>query len=175
MTFPIMNPNDLLQSKVPKCLIHVTAAPCPPVDERCEYSLSFSLLSKAGASNAEVLGHKLSAYNGRYQGDEFISPIELRWKDEDPVLIFDSDRDGYHGMLDSSAKLRGRGNASAFACSACASRHFEVKVQFDYADGVFDICSDDSSIDIENYFSNFLLVADCMECGKRSVVVDMDL
>ena len=170
-----MDPKEKLLTKFPECLRHVSANCCSVIEERGIIHLSFALQSHSGAVKAQIFGHKLSSYNSRYKGEEFISPIRLQWPGESSELIFDSECHGYHGMLQSSAKLRGRGDAVSFVCPACAAQTFEVRVQFDYMDGVFDICTEELNIDFENYFSNFLLVADCEGCGKRSVVTDMDL
>src|SRR5437016_5721921 len=111
---------DHVLTHTPRCLFNVVAASVELIeDRRCE-GVAYQLRSKDGHAVANVLGFSLSDYNRDYQGLEFISPLYLSWtNDKKPVLIFDSAIHGYHGEMESAAKLRGNGEPRAFECPDC--------------------------------------------------------
>ena len=160
----------------PRCLADVLAAPAGLLEDRDMDSVAFRLTPHAGPSLAQVLGHKLSRYNLDYDGGEFISPLSLLWSGASaPAPVFDSDVHGYHGEMESSAKLRGDGPPEAFSCPACGGGVFHVSVQFDYGEACHDLAEDEPDLAVEDYFQNIMVDGLCIGCGKISRVLDMDV
>jgi hypothetical protein len=150
--------------------------PIDLLDDRGMGSVAFLLSFRTGSGVAQILGHRLSRYNFKYQGPQFISPLFLKWEEEsEPVPVFDSDIHGYHGEMDSSAKLRGDGPAEEFTCSACGRGAFSVSVQFDYGGGCYDLVEDEPDLDVQDYFQNIMVEGRCLGCSLASGVLDMNL
>ncbi len=139
-------------------------------------SVSFLLSSQTGSGVGQVLGHRLSRYNSEYQGSEFVSPLFLKWEGEsEPIPFFDSDVHGYHGEMDSSAKIRGDGPVEVFLCPACGRSDFSVCIQFDYGGGSHDLFEDEPDLDVQDYFQNIMVEGRCLDCSLASRVLDMDV
>ena len=113
-----------VRNTIPRCLSLMAATPRDVIASRDCVATAFGLRQKGGtADTAQVLGYLLADYNSDCEGPtEFIGPLSLRWPDSTVDLVFDSDLHGYHGEMDASAKLRGVGEAKAFACTQCGSR-----------------------------------------------------
>lgn len=173
----MLNLQDYVRSHVPRCLAQVRASVVTPLVDRRDVSVAFRLSSEGGHRFAQILGYDLRAYNLEYKGDcEFISPLYIQWQgDSVRVLIFDSEAHGYHGEMESSAKLHGSGEPIAYACPKCNGKQFIPFVQFDYWDACYDLWEDEPEIAIENYFCNVIVRGECMNCGQASNVLDMDL
>src|SRR5262249_10993595 len=124
----------LLKTKIPRCLEGVEATAVDPLESHDCTATAFSLRPKAlGDMNAQIFGYRLGDYNPACKDDPvFIGPLRLRWSDSTESCVFDSDIHGYHGEMDASAKLRGRGAPRAFKCGRCGHDRFRVTVQFDY-------------------------------------------
>ena len=75
-----------------------------------------------------VLGHDLRKLTPNCTGDLFfVSPILVRTADSSKSeWIFDSDVHGYHGEMQSSAKIRGSGQPEQFICKGCHGTTFLV-------------------------------------------------
>ena len=89
-----------------------------------------------------------------------------RWRPQQ--IIFDSDLHGYHGEMQSSAKLHGEGEAKPFTCPHCGGKLFKVSVQFDYWDACNDLWEDEPEIKIEDYFCNLIVEGECATCRHAS-------
>ena len=82
----------------------------------------------------------------------------------------DTDVHGYHaevGKLEGgvgSAKLRGSGTPTAYACPACSKTVFRMVVGFVYWD--FDIIEDEPALPAQEFFNVFLLYCTCSNCGR---------
>lgn len=162
-----------VRSHRPRCLASVDATPIDAMlDDRGPDAVTFRI-SHGTDESCNVLGYNLSDYNTGYDGPiEFISPLNLRWPDGQSTCIFDSDIHGYHGEMDSSAKLRGSGDAAAFKCTECGGDFFIVDVQFNYYDDLFD---EFEPPEISDYFHNIIIHGTCTACSHRNPILDMDL
>lgn len=145
---------SLLASKRPRCLDGVSATVTPPLDERDCLVIAFSLAPKSGGDAAcRILGYPLSDYNPNCKdAPDFVGPLLLRWDDDSETCVFDSDIHGYHGELNSSAKIRGSGNAKIYNCIRCGHDRFRVAVQFDYWDACDDLLEDEPELPVQDYF-----------------------
>ena len=160
----------------PRCILGVDATPIAPFREDDRPVTAFELAQLGTeAANARVFGYPLSDYNDRYDGSEFISPLSLKWPDESLVCVFDSDLHGYHGEMDSSAKLRGDGQAVEFLCRSCSGTSFQIRVQFDYIDDLNEFWEEEPDLAIQDYFENILFEGTCTACGSVNTILDMDL
>jgi len=168
---------SLLKTKLPRCLDQVKAtAVVPPESRDCSVT-AFGLGPKAiDDVTAQVLGYPLGDYNPLCKNDpDFIGPLTLRWSDGTESCVFDSDIHGYHGEMDSSAKLRGSGAPRAFACGKCGRDRFRVTAQFDYSDACDDLLDDEPDLLAQDYFCNVIFLGACAECGHINRILDMDL
>jgi len=167
---------DIVQhvhSHLPRCLASVDTTPIDAMlDDRGPDAVTFRI-SRGTHGSCNVLGYSLSDYNAKYDGPiEFISPLNLRWPDGQSTCIFDSDIHGYHGEMDSSAKLRGSGGDAAFKCTECGGDFFIVDVQLNYYDDLFD---EFDASEISDYFHNIIVYGTCNACSHRNPILDMDL
>lgn len=162
----------LVQAQPPRCLDLVTRAVDDQHPSEDPDSVAFKI-SYQGHATCHVLGYDLADYNPEYQGPtEFVSPLTLQWPNGDATCIFDSERHGYHGELDSSAKIRGEGPPQRFKCSKCGADKFSIKVVFDYYE---DLEDDFSKEEIPNYFHNIAVIARCQSCDHLNEALNMDL
>ena len=168
---------SLLASKRPRCLDGVSATTTSPLDERDCVVTAFSLAPKPGGdATCRVLGYPLADYNPNCKDDpDFVGPLNLRWNDNTETCVFDSDIHGYHGEMDSSAKIRGNGNAKIYKCSTCGHNQFRVTVQFDYWDACDDLLEDEPELPVQDYFCNVIFAGACTKCGNVDRILDMDL
>jgi hypothetical protein len=166
---------DYVLAHIPRCIAGAVAAPADIIEDRKCDSVAFQL-SLAGEEEAQILGHALRKYNPDYDGDEFISPLSLIWnRNSTPVLVFDSDIQGYHGEMQDSAKLRGEGESQTFECPKCRGKVFSIRVQFDYWDACHDLWEDEPELNVENYFCNIMFAGKCRACGNLTRILDMDV
>lgn len=158
---------------LPRCFAMVHATPVDGMlEDRGPDAVTFRISRKAYEA-CKVLGYNLSDYNTDYDGPiEFISPLTLQWPDGKTTCIFDSDLHGYHGEMNSSAKLRGTGDAIPFECTQCDNDQLIVDVQLDYYDDLFD---EFDSADVPDYFHNIIVCGTCPACSNRDIILDMDL
>ena len=168
---------SVLRTKLPRCLSDVSATAVAPPDSRDCTVTAFSLSPKSSDDAiGQVLGYPLADYNPSCKDDpDFIGPLTLRWTDGTKSCVFDSDIHGYHGEMDSSAKLRGEGAAKAFACTKCGHDHSWVTVQFDYWDACDDLLEDEPDLPVQDYFCNIIFFGACAKCGNVNRILDMDL
>jgi len=162
---------------LPRCIADVKATPTSAIDRRDCTVAAFALSQKGTSEGAAgILGFPLGDYNPDCKDDpDFISPLTLRWPDATENVIFDSDIHGYHGEMQSSAKLHGEGTPRAFTCQQCGHGQFNVVVQFDYWDACDDLCEDEPDLPIQDYFCNIMIAGKCVNCGTHNAVLDMDL
>jgi hypothetical protein len=168
---------SLLASKRPRCLEGVSVTATTPLDERDCLVTAFSLAPKSGGdADCRVLGYPLADYNPNCNADpDFVGPLSLRWNDDTETCVFDSDIHGYHGAMDSSAKIRGDGNAKTYKCCKCGNDQFHVTVQFDYWDACDDLLEDQPELPVQDYFCNVIFAGACTKCGNVNHILDMDL
>ncbi len=169
---------SLLKTKLPRCLDGVKArAVAPPEPRDFCMATAFSLHPKdAEDARAQVLGYRLGDYNPMCGNDpDFIGPLTLRFSDGSEHCVFDSNIHGYHGEMDSSAKLRGTGAPRTFGCGNCAHDRFRVTAQFDYTDACDDLLEDEPELPVQNYFCNIIFFGECANCGHVNRILDMDL
>jgi hypothetical protein len=168
---------SVLRTKLPRCLDGVDATTVPPPESRDCTVKAFSIGSKTTAdAAAQVLGYPLGDYSPSCESDpDFISPLTLKWSDGTDSCVFDSDVHGYHGEMESSAKLRGTGAPRAFACGKCGHDRFRVTVQFDYGDACEDLLDDEPHLPAQDYFCNIIFFGACDKCGQVNRILDMDL
>ncbi len=161
----------------PRCIAEVIATLAVPIDRRDCTVVAFALSQKGVANDfAKILGYPLVDYNPDCRNDpDFISPLILLWPDGTENLVFDSDLHGYHGEMDSSAKLHGKGPPKEFKCPECNHNEFQVVVQFDYWDACDDLWEDEPELAVQDYFCNIIFAGRCLRCGTRTNVLDMDL
>ena len=160
----------------PRCLAGVRTERIPLIEDRGAESIALRLSGEANDEVGEVLGYDLCDYNPSYDGpSEFISPLAIGWPNSPPTVIFDSDIHGYHGEIDSSAKLRGVGEPKRYKCAQCGGTNFVISVQLDYWDACNDLWEDEPDVAIENYFCNIIVSGECVACRHVSRVLDMDL
>ena len=162
---------------LPRCIADVQATPTDAIDAR-DCAVAAFALSQKGTSEAVagIVGFPLGDYNPDCKDDpDFISPLILRWPDTTENVIFDSDIHGYHGEMQSSAKLRGKGTPKEFTCLKCGHERFNVVIQFDYWDACDDLWEDEPDLPIQDYFCNIMIAGHCFNCGNRNAVLDMDL
>lgn len=165
-----------LASKCPRCLNGVSATPTFPLDQRDCVVTAFSLAPKSGGDAAcRVLGYPLADYNPNCKGNpDFVGPLTLRWNDDSESGVFDSDIHGYHGEMDSSAKIRGSGDAKIYKCLECDHDRFRGAVQFDYWDACDDLLEDEPELPVQDYFCNVIFAGTCGNCGCVNRMLDMD-
>ncbi|MFN9753373.1 MAG: hypothetical protein ACK57U_18535 [Planctomycetota bacterium] len=77
--------------------------------------------------------------------------------------------------MDSSAKIRGSGDAKIYICRQCGHNRFRVVVQFDYWDACDDLEEDDPDLPVQDYFCNVIFAGTCTKCGNANRILDMDL
>jgi len=106
---------------------------------------------------------------------DFIGPLTLRWSDRSESCVFDRDIHGYHGEMDSSAKLRGSGAPREFVCGKCGHDRFHVTAQFDYWDACDELLDDEPHLPTQDYFCNIIFFGGCAKCRHVSGILDMDL
>ena len=165
---------SLVNSAIPRCLDDVCASRIKPFDSQDYASAAFAL-SSDDHTEAEVLGYPLSDYNPNCKDDpDFVGPLSLRWTPDSSAVVFDSDLHGYHGEMDSSAKIRGKGDTKTFACD-CGNARFRVDVQFDYCDACEDLIDDEPDLPAHDYFSNVVFRGTCTACGSTHEILNMDL
>ena len=164
---------DHVRNHLPRCLSGVTATPIEgEFVDRGGLSVVF-LITSSDQKAYRILGYDLSEYNPEHKGPlEFISPLTLRWGDDSTHCIFDSDIHGYNGEMDSSAKMRGRGEAMTFPCPKCRCDIFLVGVQFNYHDDLFDEFEVD---EVSDLYHNIIIHGTCSSCFHQVSVLDMDL
>ncbi len=111
--------------------------------------------------------------NPSYKGDLLVSPFAFECSACSRVTeLLDSDIHGYHaevGKLEGgirSAKLRGTGPRTTFACPGCEKTSFRMVVGFVYWD--FDILEDEPQLPAQEFFNLFLLYCTCVNCGRLS-------
>lgn len=168
---------DHILKHTPRCLADVTATFVEPIVPN-ECTVVTFALSQKGKMNepAHILGYPLAEYNPDCREDpDFISPMSLRWPDGSVNLVFDSEVHGYHGAMDSSAKLHGEGTPTEFMCPNCNHNEFNVLVQFDYWDACDEFWEDEPDAPIQDYFCNIIFAGRCLGCATQTNVVDMDL
>lgn len=165
---------DILRKRIPRCLRGVVATVRNPIDTSDDVVTSFTLTQKeTGEAQAQMLGYPLGEYNPKCKNDpDYIGPLTLRWSDGSDTCVFDSDIHGYHGEIDSSAKLRGVGTPKPFCCGKCGQDRFSVTVEFDYWDDLLDDAPDGP---VEDYFGNIMFEGTCANCGTTQEVLNMDL
>jgi hypothetical protein len=168
---------SLLASKRPRCLDGVYATTSSPLDDRDCLVTAFSLAPRSGGeATCRVLGYPLADYNPDCKdAPEFVAPLSLQWNDDSETCVFDSEIHGYHGEMDSSAKIRGNGNAKIFKCSKCRNDQFRITVQFDYWDACEELLEDEPELPAQDYFSNVIFAGACTKCGSVNRILDMDL
>ncbi len=168
---------DHLKHRTPRCVEEVPGLRrLSTTVDKGEVITIYELAEETSVTQgAQVLGYPLSDYNPSYLGREFISPLSLRWPEAGDVVVFDSATHGWHGEMNSSAKLRGVGRPQLYGCGECAGEEFSVTAQFDYWDACLDMWADEPEIDIENYFCNIAVVGRCLQCGLDQTILDMDL
>ena len=165
---------SLVNLSVPRCLRGVHAARIEPFASRAYASAAFAL-SSGDHTDAEVLGYPLSDYNPNCKDDpDFVGPLSLRWSPTASVVVFDSDIHGYHGEMESSAKIRGVGDPKTFTCD-CGNSRFRVDVQFDYCDACEDLVDDEPDLPVHDYFSNVVFRGTCTDCSNDHEILNMDL
>jgi hypothetical protein len=175
--FPMTPLESVLKSKLPRCLDGINATAIDPPESRDCTATAFSLSPKSsGDVLAKVLGYPLGDYNPSCKNDpDFIGPLMLQWSDGSESCVFDSDIHGYHGEMDSSAKLRGSGSPRAFACGKCSHDRFRVMAQFDYWDACDNLLEDEPDLPVQDYFCNIIFFGVCARCGGVNRILDMDL
>ena len=168
---------DHILKNLPRCLADVMATVVEPIDPRDCTVVAFALSQEDAANDsAKILGYPLADYNSACRDDpDFISPLSLRWPDGNENLVFDSDLHGYHGEMESSAKLHGEGTPKEFLCPHCSHNEFNVQVQFDYWDACDDLWEDEPELPIQDYFTNIIFSGRCLKCGTQTNVLEMDL
>jgi hypothetical protein len=168
---------SLLESKLPRCLAGVNAISVAAPEIRDCAVTAFVLGPKTlGEDAAQVLGYPLGDCNPSCKDDpDFTSPLTLHWSDGTESCVFDSEIHGYHGEMDSSAKLRGVGAPRAFACGKCGHDRFRVTAQFDYWDACDDLLDDEPDLPAQDYFCNIMIFGACASCGHVNRILDMDL
>tara|TARA_R110002111_G_scaffold262414_2_gene338422 strand:+ start:19 stop:531 length:513 start_codon:yes stop_codon:yes gene_type:complete len=165
---------SLVNSSVPRCLSDVHVARIEPFTSRAYVSAAFAL-SAVDNTDAEVLGYPLSDYNPNCKDDpDFVGPLSLRWSPTASAVVFDSDIHGYHGEMDSSAKIRGEGDPKSLTCD-CGNSRFRVDVQFDYCDACEDLVDEEPDLPAHDYFSNVVFRGTCTACGNTHEILNMDL
>ena len=141
-----------------------------------DVTLAFSLACDCGADSGAFLGYPLSALSPEYDGTMLVGPLSFRCRGCDANLtVIDTDTDGYHGMMDSSATYSGSGTPSVFCCLSCGSDILRPLVAFGYGGAVFDLDEDEPGIDFENYFMGFAAYGQCLNCNAESEVMVCDL
>lgn len=168
---------SLLQSARPRCLAGVLATTAAPVEARECVVVAFELAPRSGGDpTCRVLGYPLADYSPSCENDpDFVGPLSLRWADGSDTCVFDSDVHGYHGEMDSSAKIRGIGIPTSFKCLKCGTDRFRVSVQFDYWDACDDLLEDEPDLPVQDYFCNVIFTGRCASCGDVNRILDMDL
>jgi hypothetical protein len=164
---------DYCLKHTPRCLCAVRATPVPRIEDRQAVAIAFRLSHPSFGEVGEIHGFDLRDYNSHYNGPTVF--ISIKWPNGISTIIFDSNLHGYHGEMQSSAKLRGEGQAKSFTCPDCGGKVFRVSVQFDYWDACDDLWEDEPQIRIEDYFSNLIVEGECVACRHASRVLDMDL
>lgn len=170
------NLRDHVLKNLPRCLAGMRATPTDLVEDRGAESVAFALSFEPQGDVGEVLGYDLRDYNPDYNGPcEFISPLTIAWLNANPTVVFDSDVHGYHGEMESSAKIHGDGQPKKFVCPSCGGSSFRLAVQLDYGDACNDLWDDEPEIAIQDYFCNIMVAGTCVSCGRASRILDMDL
>lgn len=133
----------------------------------------WQLACSCGGDAGRLVGHRLAKLNPGYKGDLLVSPLAFECSACNRVTeLLDTDLHGYHaevGKLEGeigSAKLRGTGARTAYACPGCAKTSFRMVVGFVYWD--FDIIEDEPHLPAQEFFNVFLLYCTCVNCGRRS-------
>lgn len=162
----------------PRCLQQVSATEIPMDQaEEHEAEVHFAISQRGtGTTVAKVFGYPLSDYNPKCAGEhDFVSPLSLKWPDGTIDVVFDSDLHGYHGEMECSAKIRGKGEVQAFACPECSNTDFTIEVQFDYFEACSDLWEDEPDIAVQDYFMNITVWTKCESCGGKVDALNMDL
>src|SRR5687768_12599504 len=122
----------------PKCIQRFQLAPAElpkPFDD--DVTTVWQLACKCGNDSGLLLGHRLGDLNPLYKGDLLVSPLAFDCFACGQVTeLLDTDIHGYHaevGKLEGgigSAKLRGSGTRTAYACPTCGKTVFRMIVGF---------------------------------------------
>jgi hypothetical protein len=165
-----------LRKRPPKCIASFRRRLIERSLGTFDVAIGYSLACGCGSASGVFLGYPLSALSPDYGGTMFVGPLSFRCRGCDSTLpVIDTDTDGYHGMMDSSATYRGSGAPSVFACLSCGSDILRPLVAFGYGGAVFDLDEDEPGIDFENYFMGFAAYGQCMNCNAESEVMVCDL
>ncbi len=164
-----------LRERPPKCIASFRRELIDRTLGTFDITLAYSLSCECGSRSGIFLGYPLADLSADYDGTMFVGPLSFRCHGCDATLrIIDTDTDGYHGMMDSSATYRGSGDPSVFACRSCGSDVLRPLIAFGYGGAVFDLDEDEPGIDFENYFMGFGAYGRCA-CDVESEVMVCDL
>ena len=164
----------LVRRTPPACVnsFHLTPSQSP---EPLEYGVTtnWQLGCACGSDSGQLLGHRLDELNPTYKGDLFVGPLAFECSACGRVTeLLDTAIHGYHaevGKLEGgvgSAKLRGAGPRTRYACPGCQKTSFRMLVGFVYWD--FDIIEDEPHLPAQEFFNEFLLYCTCVDCGHVS-------
>jgi hypothetical protein len=149
-----------------------------PVPVDTYFCTSYRLGCRCGYDQGAVLGYPLKAYNPEYDGPDFITPLSFKCATCAGVTqIIDTAFHGYHaevGKIEGgvgSATMHGTGEPLAFACPDCSKAIFSVTIGFVYWD--FDLFFDEPHLPSQDFFNEFLIFANCRNCGKTSAVANL--
>jgi hypothetical protein len=172
--------NHLL-TKPPACVqgFNLTSAQ-PPACGAEHIGSSWQIACDCGGRQGAILGYSLKDYVHQYDGPiVFLSPLAFECSDCGKVTeILDTDLHGYHSEVAKleggvgSAKVRGEGPRSRFACPACGREQFMIEALFYYWACSSDIFWDDPPLPCQEFFNEFLLRGTCTNCGKVSPMTD---
>lgn len=128
-------------------------------------------------NHGRVLGYSLGDYNlGYAKPVQFVSPLGYACRMCEKVTeVIDTARHGYHGMLSSSAVIRGDGPRRYFQCPTCTKEEFSLIVTFVYWQGALDEMEGEPAEKLTDYFNGFLAHGNCVGCGETSLIAGFDL
>ncbi len=143
-----------------------------------QWATRFQLSCSCGHRQGEVVGYSLSRVAGRKQatgGDLFVGPLLFRCgKCKTVIEIIDTEHDGYHGRIGSSAVCRGKGEPDEFICSGCMGGVWQLQATVEMNEGAFDLWYDDSEIALENFFDVFQLHGSCAKCKTTTTIASFE-
>jgi hypothetical protein len=172
-----MDQNDIAEyitKTPPSCVRSFQLAPtCLP--EKCGEVLTttWRLRCSCGGDIAKLIGYPLKDLNADYAGGDFVSPLAFECSRCQQITeIFNTTIHGYHAEIakieggTSLVKHHGTGTRAAFVCPTCAMPHFQMIVGFVYWD--FDIVLDEPELPAQEFFNEFLLYCECVNCNRNS-------
>jgi hypothetical protein len=106
------------------------------------------LAAPSGVAVGRCYGYDLRRLNPEYAGSVlFVSPLSVQWTDAVvSTQLLDTDVHGYHGELGSSAKIRGTGSPTVFACVSCGATEFALEAEFHYWDETIEQWAEDPNL-----------------------------